>query len=102
MITMLQDARYALRGFLKNPGFSAVAIATMALGIGANIAVFSVVNAMLWRAVPGVADPRSLAAMYRIQKTEVFDNLSFPDYLDYRDRNHSFSGLAGHSPMSLS
>ena len=98
---MLKDLRYGLRGLGKNPGFAAIAIAIMALGIGANIAVFSVINAMLLRALSGVTNPGNLAAMYRLQKNQAFDNLSYPDYLDYRDRNHSFSGLAAHCSMAL-
>jgi hypothetical protein len=98
---MFQDLRYGLRGLLKNPAFALVAILTLALGIGANISVFRVVNAMLLRALPGVVQPENLAAIYRTQKDQTFDNLSYPDYLDYRRRSRSFSGLAAHSPASL-
>ncbi len=98
---MFDDLRYGLRLLIKNPGFGSLAILTLALGLGANIAVFSVVNAMLLRPLPAIADPANLASIYRVQKTDVFDNLSFPDYLDIRDRNRSFSGLAAHTPIAF-
>ena len=99
--TMLDDLRFGWRIMFKNPGFAAVTILIMALGIGANTAVFSVVNAMLLRPIPGVADPGRLAAIYRVQRNDIFDNLSFPDYANFQDRNRCFSGLAAHSPVSL-
>jgi predicted permease len=98
---MLGELRLAVRSLRRSPGFAAAAIVTLALGIGANVAVFSVVNAMLLRAIPSVADPASLVAIYRAQKEQVFDNLSYPDYLDYRDRSRSFAGLAAHSAVAV-
>ena len=101
LCTMLDDLRFGWRILFKNPGFAVLTILIMALGIGANTAVFSVVNAMLLRPIPGVADPGHIAAVYRLQRNDVFDNLSFPDYADFRDGNRSFSGLAAHTPVSL-
>lgn len=75
----------------------------MALGIGANTMVFSVVNAILLRPLPGISDPGRLVSLSRIQDGQGFDNFGYPDYVDYRDRAQSFAGLAAHctAPLSL-
>ena len=73
----------------------------MSLGIGANTAVFSVVNAVLFRSLPGVSQPQRLVSLSRIQNGAVYDNFSLPDYKDYRDRNRSFSGIAAHVPAAV-
>jgi predicted permease len=100
---VLQDLQHAVRLLRKNPGFTIVAILTMALGIGANTTVFSVVNAILLRPLPGIAEPGRLVSLSRIQDGNFFDNFGYPDYLDYRDRGRSFAGLAGFctAPLSL-
>ncbi|HTB12229.1 MAG TPA: ABC transporter permease [Bryobacteraceae bacterium] len=98
---MLDDLRFALRTFAKSPGFAIVAALTMALGIGANTAVFSLVNAVLLRPLSGVAEPDRLVSFYRVLKAESFDNLDYPDYADYRDTNQSFSGIAAHCPAMV-
>src|SRR5882762_8787956 len=94
---MIEDLRYGLRILVKNPGFAAVAILTMALGIGANTAVFSVVNAVLLRPLPGITDPNRLVTLYRMERTGPFDNFSYPDYCDFRGRTQTFSGIAAHT-----
>ena len=99
---VLQDIRYALRVLVKNPAFAVITILTMALGIGANTVVFSVVNAILLRPLPGIASPRQLVSAYRKQSGNVFDNFGYPDYADYRDRSKSFNGLAAHCAVPLS
>jgi predicted permease len=99
---VIQDLRHALRLLRKNPAFTFIAILTMALGIGANTTVFSVVNAILLRPLPGLAEPSRLVSLSRIQDGNVFDNFSYPDFLDYRDRARSFAGLAGHCTAPLS
>ena len=95
--SIYQDVRYALRLLRKSPGFSAVAAITLALGIGANAVVFSMMNALILNPPVNLPDAKSL---YTIQR-EGLDELvrhdpsqSYPDYLDLRDRNHSFDGLA--------
>jgi predicted permease len=102
MVSLFGDFRYGLRILARNPGFTTVAVLTLALGIGANTAVFSVLNAVLLRPLPGIADPSRLVAFYRSQKADAFDTMGYPDYADYRDRNQSLSGLAAHSPAALS
>ena len=99
---MLQDLRHAVRLLRKNPAFTFIAILTIALGIGANTTVFSVVNAILLRPLPGLAEPSRLVSLSRIQDGNLFDNFAYPDFLDYRDRAHSFAGLAGHCTAPLS
>ncbi len=97
-----QDVSYSLRTLLKNPGFAAVVVLTLALGIGANTAVFSVVNALLFKPMP-VDRPEQLAALYITETDSQFpDSFSYPDYVDYRDRNQAFSDLVGHSGTTLS
>src|SRR5208282_647427 len=99
--TTLQDLRYAVRGLRKNPGFAIVCVLTLALGIGANTAMFSVINAVLLRPVPGVADPGGLVILERLQKNNPDFAFGYPDYLDYRDQYQSFSGLAGRCRTAL-
>ena len=97
----LQDIRYAMRGLRKNPGFAIVCVLTLALGIGANTAMFTVINAVLLRPVPGVADPGALVILERLQKNNPDFAFGYPDYLDYRDQNQSFAGLAARCRTSL-
>jgi predicted permease len=99
--TFLQDVRYALRGLRKNPGFAIVCILTLALGISANTAMFTVFNAVLLRPVPGVANPGGLVILERLQKNNPDFSFGYPDYLDYRDQNQSFTGLAARCRTAL-
>src|SRR5271168_4853103 len=96
-----QDIRYALRGLRKNPGFAIVCVLTLALGIGANTAMFTVINAVLLRPVPGVVDPGGLVILERLQKNNPDFAFGYPDYLDYRDQNRSFTELAGRCRTAL-
>ncbi|HEV2616750.1 MAG TPA: ABC transporter permease [Candidatus Acidoferrales bacterium] len=95
--SLLQDIRFALRMLRKSPGFTAVAVLTLALGIGANTAIFSLINSVLLQPLPGIANPGQLVSLFRMQKGDPFGVNGYPDYVDYRDRNHSFSGLAAHA-----
>jgi macrolide transport system ATP-binding/permease protein len=100
---LLQDVRYGLRQLRHNPSLTAVAILTLALGIGANTAIFTVVNSLLFRPLP-VEQPGQLVAVFTTHKGEqAFNPSSYPDYSDLRDRNQVFSGVAAHFywPMSL-
>ncbi len=99
--TFLQDIRYALRGLRKSPGFAVVCVLTLALGIGANTAMFTVINAVLIRPVSGVADPGGLVILERLQKNNPDFAFGYPDYLDYRDQNQSFTGLAARCRTAL-
>jgi predicted permease len=93
MGTLLQDIRYGWRQLLKHPGFTLLAILSMALGIGANTAVFSLVDTVLLRPLP-VREPSQLIAVDgQLRNGTDFTLQSYLNYKDYRDRNTVFSGL---------
>jgi predicted permease len=96
------DVRYALRIMLRDPVFAAMAVLILALGIGANSAIFSYINGTLLNPVPGVADTKGLVCLS--QDSEEDGDVSFLDYEDLRDGNRSLSGLAAYGlrPMYLS
>jgi predicted permease len=101
MIGIYDDLRYGLRALAKNPGFTAVCIVSLALGIGANTTIFSLVNALLLRPLP-VRDPGSLAAIYTVDsRNPGFWGCSYPNYKDYRDRNQVFSSLLLYASVGL-
>jgi len=105
METLIQDLRYAVRSFAKNPGFTIAAVAILGLGIGANASIFSLVNAVLLRPPEGVADPGALVAIYTSDFSGPrFGGSSYADFLDFRKQADAFSGMAGYSfrPISLS
>src|SRR5882724_11825260 len=89
METLFKDIRYAIRGLLKRPGFTAIAVITLALGIGANSTIFSVVNATLLQPLP-VSFPENLVFVFNGQPGSVF---SYPDYSELRDQNKVFDGM---------
>ncbi len=93
MSTLVQDLKYSLRLLLKSPGFSLTAVLVLALGIGANAAVFSLVNGMLLKPVMGSEKPGQLVGVYSHDKTkaDVYRGFSYPAYADIRDRAKVFS-----------
>src|ERR1700733_12190734 len=94
MQNLLQDVPYALRQLRRSPGFTAVAILTLALGIGANSAIFSVVDAVLLRPLP-FHEPNRLVAVKPTEPGRTDDiGVSYPAFLDWRSRNHVFEGLS--------
>jgi predicted permease len=104
MNTLLQDLRYGLRMLAKNSGFTAVAVFTLALGIGANATIFSWINSTILDPIPGVSHTSDLVAVMRGERSEhPTPPFSYLDYLDLREHNRSFSGLLGyhHDYMSL-
>jgi putative ABC transport system permease protein len=92
---MLSDLRYAVRSFLKTPALTAVILLTLALGIGANTAIFSVIDAVLLRPSP-LANIEQLAMVWETDRntSTTREPASFPDYLDFKARSRSFGGLA--------
>ena len=89
MTTLQRDIRYGIRGLLKRPAFTAIALLTLALGIGANSTIFSLVNATLMRRLP-VHIPESLVYVFNGNPGSVF---SYPDYVELRDQNQVFDGM---------
>lgn len=94
-MTIRQDVVYALRLLRKSPVFTLTAVLSLAVGIAGNAAIFSLADALLLRPRPGISDPGRLVDVGRTQGGRGFDNFSYPNYLDFRDRNTVFSGLAG-------
>ncbi|HEX5439011.1 MAG TPA: ABC transporter permease [Gemmatimonadaceae bacterium] len=99
--SIARDVRLAARALRRTPLFTTVAILTLALGLGANTAIFSVIDAALLRPLPGVRNPGQLVAFERVQPTDVFDNFGYPDYRDFRDRTHTLSAVAAYSSSTL-
>ena len=91
MQTFWQDLRYAARMLTKSPGFLAVAVLTLAMAIGANAVVFSVLNALILHPLH-VANAGTLWAIQHGNEASLYQ--SYPDYLDLGSRNRSFEGLA--------
>ena len=92
---MVSDIRFALRSLLKHRAFSAVIIATLALGVGANTAIFSVVNAALLKPLP-FPNPQQLYLVWAHRPVSAMPQLpvSLPNFIDIRDRSRSFESMA--------
>lgn len=95
METLIKDIRYGIRSLLKQPGFAAVAVLSIALGIGVNTTIFSFVNAALFRPLP-FPEPDELVRVWDGNAS------SYPDYVAYRDESHAFSGLIAYAQRPLS
>lgn len=102
MDSLLQDLRFAARTLVKSPGFAIVAVLCIAIGIGANTTIFSVVNAMLLRPFP-YADPDRIVSVRETQVKNDIDgaDFSYPDYQDLREQSKAFSQVAAHTGRSL-
>jgi putative ABC transport system permease protein len=97
-----RDVKFALRQLRKSPGFAATVIATLALGIGANTTVFSIVDAVLLRPLP-YHQPQRLVEVQSSDVGQVYEgsDVSYPDFFDWRTQNHSFEQLVSYHDSSL-
>src|SRR5262245_25675614 len=102
MQRLLQDLRYGARMLLKAPNITLIAVATLALGIGANTAIFSVVNAVVLRPLP-YHEPDRLVHVYRMQPPVERSPVSSPAYMDFAAQQQVFESFAAHhgEPFNL-
>jgi macrolide transport system ATP-binding/permease protein len=101
METILQDIRYGVRMLAKNPAVTAVAVLTLALGIGANAAIFSGVSAFIFRPLP-VPDPHQLVRPMELAEDRgISDELSYPDFLDYRNQATVFEAISAEDMLPV-
>ncbi len=101
MGTLLEDVRYGLRMLRKNPGFTTIALLTLALGIGANTAVFSIVNGVLLNPLP-FPDSDKLVTLFESKPNFKEGSISYPNFLDWQRDNHVFTSIAAYRPDSFS
>jgi len=103
MTSFWQDVRYSLRMIVKTPGYAAVVILTLALGIGANTTIFSWINSTLLNPIPGLAKPSEVVSLSLSRPSENPFPFTYPDLLAMRDGQRSFAGItaSGTVPMSL-
>jgi predicted permease len=99
MHALVSDLRYAIRALARSPGFATLAVLVLALGIGLNTAVFSLVNMVLLRPLPGDSQPGQVAGLFCFERTkpDSYQEFSYPNYVDIRDRNEVFSHVAAHT-----
>ncbi len=101
MENLIKDIRYGVRMLVKNPGVTLVAVITLALGIGANTAIFSGVSAFLMRPL-SVPNPSNLVRPMEVAEDRgVTDEFSYPDFVDYRDQSTSYTGLAAEDMLQV-
>src|SRR4051794_29923113 len=95
MKTFLKDVRFGLRVLWKSKGFTAVAVLTLALGIGVNTAIFSGVSAFVLRPLPGVEEPAGLVSLFEASKDGRggYNDFSYADYKDYLEQTDVFEGV---------
>jgi len=101
METVFQDLRHAVRRLGRTPGFSAVAVFTLALAIGATTAIFSVVYGVLLKPLP-YNDPNRIMAIFEVNSRGTWSRLADPNFDDFRDQNHSFQSIAKYSANIVS
>jgi predicted permease len=93
--TLWQDLRYAFRLLTRSPGFTAVAVLTLALGIGANTAIFSIVNGVLLNPLP-FPHPQELTVLYEHTTNDEESSISYPNFLDWQRTNSTFASMAAY------
>ncbi len=98
---MWKDIQYAGRLLRRTPLFTATAVLSLAIGIAGNAAIFSVSDALLMRTLPGISDPGTLVDLGRTQNGRPIDTMSYPNFVDLRDRNTVFDGVAAFRPTAV-
>ncbi|MBN2183579.1 MAG: ABC transporter permease [Sedimentisphaerales bacterium] len=101
MSTLINDIKYGIRQLLKSPGFTLVAVLTLAIGISANVAIFSVVNAVLLRPLPFKNADRLIVVRQQSRKFGFITGFSYPDFLDWRQQNPVLEDFAAFSPAEF-
>src|ERR1700724_1177148 len=106
MSNVLQDVKYGARVLTRSPGFTAVAALSLALGIGANTTIFTLVNPVLLNPLP-VEDPSQLVSVFTTDERNQGNGFGFlqtspKNFMDLRDKNEVFSGVTGHTGIPLS
>ena len=97
----IRDARFAVRGLRKDVGFTAAATLILALGIGANTTMFTLVSKLFLEPPPGIPEPDRLVRLNRTTRGSGFGALAYPDYLYYRDNNEVFDGIYAYDPSGV-
>ncbi len=101
MRSLVDDLRYAIRQMFKSPGFAAVAVITLALGIGANTAVFSVIDAVILRPLPYDKPERLISAQSAGTQNPQANSMSYPDFFDWRAQNRTLEHLVSYHDNSI-
>src|SRR5579871_6098769 len=94
-----RDVRHAARGLLRSPGFTAIAVVSLALGLGVNTSLFTIVNALLLRPLPVERPDRLIAVFTTGDNGGAYSSSSYPDFLDLSANNTTLEGMAAHSLM---
>src|SRR5580658_4469482 len=93
-MALFEDVRYGLRTMAKNPGFTAIAVAALALGIGVNATVFAIADGVLFKSMPFVSDRIVYLSSHNPARGDDGSGVSYPDFRDWRAQAKSFDGLA--------
>ena len=99
----LKDLKYSVRKLIKSPSFTTTAVLSLALGIGGNVLIFSLINIFMFKPLASVKDPERVVWVYssEIDRPD-YRSSTYPDYLAYRDQNEVFSGLSAFDGIELS
>jgi predicted permease len=98
---MIEQVRQAFRSLWRTPGAAIAPVSVLTLGVGATVAVFSIINGALLRPLPGMQQPAQLVLLQRVQDGQLLGNFGYPDYLDYRHETRVLGGLAAVGTASL-